>query len=110
MENQKLPNASAVLILGILSILTCWCYGIIGVILGVIALLLASKDLKTYRISPEKFDNYQNLNIGKILAIIGLVLSVLTILFLIWIFSIIGFDNLEDQEATRQKLMDYFNK
>ena len=37
MEKQKLPNATAVLVLGIASILTCCCYGIIGLILGIVA-------------------------------------------------------------------------
>lgn len=110
MENQKLPNATAVLILGILSILTCWCYGIIGIILGTLALVLASKDLKTYTLSPEKFDNYQNLNIGRILAIIGLILSILMILLVVWVISIVGLENLQDQEAARQKVLEYFNK
>ena len=44
MENQKLPNATAVLILGIFSILICCCYGIFSIILGVVALVLANKD------------------------------------------------------------------
>lgn len=30
MEQQKLPNATIILVLGILSIVTCCCYGIVG--------------------------------------------------------------------------------
>ena len=36
---QQLPNATAVLVLGIISIVGCFCYGIIGLILGIIALV-----------------------------------------------------------------------
>jgi len=87
MERHSLPNATAVLILGILSILTCCCYGI-GVILAIIALILASKDMKIYKENPEIYTNYANLNIGRILSIIGLVLSALSLLFTIY-FSVI---------------------
>ena len=52
MENQKLPNATAVLILGIFSILTCCCYGIISISLGAIGLVLANKDAKLYAENP----------------------------------------------------------
>ena len=71
MEKQKLPNATAVLILGICSILTCCCWGIIGLILGIVAIILAQKDLKLYNENPELYGGYSNLNTGKILAIIG---------------------------------------
>ena len=52
---QKLPNATAVLVLGILSILTCCCYGVIGLILGIVALVLASRDMKLYFENPESY-------------------------------------------------------
>lgn len=108
MEKQKLPNATAVLVLGILSILTCWCYGFIGIILSVIALAIGAKDFKNYRLDPEKYDNYQNLNIGRILAIIGLVLSVLMIIIMVWVIYIVGVENLGNEELAREKLLEYF--
>ena len=98
MENQKLPNATAVLVLGILSILFCWCYGIIGIILSVIALVLANKDTKLYKINPELYSNYGNLNAGRIMAIIGLILNVLFLAYMVWLISYIGLDNLSDPE------------
>ena len=54
MENQKLPNATAVLILGILSIITCCCYGIFSVILGTIGIVLANKEV--YKKGEYKFN------------------------------------------------------
>ena len=44
MDQQKLPNATAVLVLGILSIVTCCCYGIPGIVAGIIGLVLYKKD------------------------------------------------------------------
>jgi len=89
MEQEKLPNATAVLVLGILSIVTCCCFGIFGVIFGIIALILANKDMKLYKQNPGLYTNYNNLNTGRIIAIIGLVLSAL---FLVRIIYSIIFD------------------
>jgi len=106
MENRKLPNATAVLVLGILSILLCWCYGIIGLILGIIALAISKKDFTMYNAAPQNFDNYQNLNIGRILAIIGVILSVITIILFIWVINTIGMDALGNEELMRERLQE----
>ena len=84
MKKQKLPNATAVLILGILSILTCCCWGIIGLALGIITLVLAKKDTALYLENPELYEGYSNINTGKILAIIGIVLSSIYLIFTIY--------------------------
>ena len=36
-ERKDLPNATAALVLGALSLVFCWCYGIIGLVLGILA-------------------------------------------------------------------------
>ena len=90
MENEKLPNANAVLILGILSIITCCCWGIVGVILGIIALVLAKKDTALYNENPSLYTNFNNINTGKILAIIGLVLSTIDLIWTIYSLIFIG--------------------
>lgn len=84
--NQALPNATAVLVLGILSIVLCICYGIIGLILGIIALSLAGKDLQLYNANPQvyKQSSYNNLKAGRVCAIIGTVLSGLYILVVVF--------------------------
>jgi hypothetical protein len=88
MEKRNLPNGTAVLVLGILSILTCCCYGVIGLTLGIIALVLAKKDLKLYQESPELYLNYKNINTGKILGIIGIVLSSIAMIAFIFLLSL----------------------
>ena len=45
---QSLPNATVVLVLGILSIVFCCCYGILGLIPAIIALVLSKKDRALY--------------------------------------------------------------
>lgn len=93
MEKQKLPNATAVLVLGILSLVSCCCFGIFGFIFSVIALLLAKKDLKLYQENPQNYTNYSNLKTGRIIAIIGLVLSTLFMLKIGYGIYEVGWDN-----------------
>jgi cytoskeletal protein RodZ len=38
-SQKPLPNSSTVLVLGIVSIVLCWCHGIIGLILAIIAFI-----------------------------------------------------------------------
>lgn len=86
---QPLPNATAVLVLGILSILFGCCFSVVGVIMGIIALVLASKDMKLYRQNPDLYTNssFSNLNAGRITAIIGLVIGVVVLIYTIVVFS-----------------------
>ena len=108
MEKRSLPNATAVLILGILSIITCCCYGIIGLALGIIALVLAKKDLALYQENPELYSNFSNLNTGKILAIIGIVLSAIYIIYMVVIFSTVGMEGI--QHMQQEMLKKYTTK
>jgi hypothetical protein len=96
MEKNKLPNATAVLVLGILSIITCCCYGIVGLVLGIVALVLAAKDMKLYLENPELYSNYGNLNIGRILAIIGVCLSTIYLIFTIYMLVAVGQEGMDD--------------
>ncbi|HEU4496977.1 MAG TPA: CCC motif membrane protein [Flavobacterium sp.] len=81
---KPLPNATTVLVLGIISIPTSFCYGIIGIILGIIALAIAKKDVRLHRESPGEYDGYENLNAGRICAIIGLSIGSLFLVFIIF--------------------------
>ena len=89
---KQLPNATTVLVLGILSIVTCFCYGLIGIILGTIALIIAKNDLKLYRENPENYEGYSNLNTGRICAIIGVsigsVILIVVIVYLSFLASV----------------------
>jgi len=78
---QNLPNSTASLVLGILSILGTLCYGI-GLICGIVGLVLAAKDRRLYREAPELYSpsSYGTTNAGRICSIIGVVLSSLAIL------------------------------
>lgn len=87
-----LPNSTAVLVLGILSIVLCWCIGIVGLTLGVIALIMSNKAKKLYQENSDMYSevSYKNMNAGRICSIIGICLSGLYVVYLIVYFLIIG--------------------
>lgn len=105
-EQRTLPNASAVLALGIISIIGCCCYGVLGIIVAVIALVLFKQDKAKYDLNPSIYTNYSTLNIGRILAIIGLSFSVLYILLIILAISIFGWEALQNQELLQERLQE----
>lgn len=84
-ERKELPNATAVLVLGVLSLVFCWCYGIIGLVLGILAMVLASAPRKAYFEHPERFSevSYKNLNAGRICGIIGICIGAIILLTII---------------------------
>ena len=90
MEQQKLPNATLILVFGIISIITCCCYGVLGLIFGIIAVVLAKKATALYNENPEQYTGYSNVKTGKILAIIGIILNLLYLIYVIWLFATIG--------------------
>lgn len=107
MEKRNLPNGTAVLVLGILSILTCCCGWGVGMVLGIVAIVLANKDLKLYSENPELYLNYKNLNTGKILAIIGLVLSSLTLIANIYFRTVVGEQGIKEMMENLQEKIKY---
>ena len=106
MERQNLPNATTSLILGILSIVTCFCYGIIGLPLGIIAFVLGNKALKLFNEQPEDFKGQGNASAGKILGIVGIVLNVIYLGMIIYIISLIGIDALQDPALMQERLQE----
>ncbi|MBL0144495.1 MAG: DUF4190 domain-containing protein [Chitinophagaceae bacterium] len=93
-QQTNLPNATASLVLGIISIVTSICYvsALIGVICGVIGLVLGNKDRAMYQSSPDFYTStsHSQSNAGRTCSIIGLVLAGLWLLFLIAMFIFVG--------------------
>ncbi len=84
MEQKKLPNVTISLVLGIISFIACCCsMGIGGILLSGIAFYLTKKDEKLYAENPDQYDNHSQLKTAKIIAIIGLVLGVITLIWTI---------------------------
>ncbi|MDR2474022.1 MAG: hypothetical protein LBD53_10785 [Tannerella sp.] len=103
-SQQSVPNATAVLVLGIISIPTCCCYGIIGLICAIIALVLAGSGASAYKANPAAYteSSYKNLNAGRICAWVGVGLGVLSIIYFIIILSLYGFGTVSSLEEIRK--------
>lgn len=106
MEKQTLPNSTLILVFGILSILGCCCYGFFGIVFAIIAIIMAKKATALYLENPELYNGYQNVKTGKILAIIGLVLSALYLISLIIFFIIAGYDGIMEMQ---QEMLEQYN-
>ena len=87
---KTLPNSTATLVLGIVSIVSCWMYGVFGVILAIIALVISKKSLDLYNQNPDEYEGIGNLKAGRTMAIVGLSLSGLFLLAIIIAISLIG--------------------
>jgi M penetrans paralogue family 26 len=87
--SDALPDSTAVLVLGILSIIGSFCYGIVGLILGIIALAMASRPERLYKQNPDKYSpsSISNLKAGKVCGIIGTALSGVIILIMLIVFA-----------------------
>lgn len=74
----QLPNATATLVLGILSIVVCF-------ICGIIALVISNRDVELYRANPDLYSeaSYGNIKAGRICAIIGIALQVIGVIIYI---------------------------
>ena len=107
MEKQPLQNATLILVLGILSIVTCCCYGVLGLPIGIVALVLANKSTKIYIENTELYSGYNNVKTGKILAIIGIVLNVIFLAYVFWVISMIGIEALQNPEMLQEKLQEF---
>lgn len=83
-----LPNATAVLIMGICSIVFA-CF-FVGLILGIVGIVLAGKGRKLYKENPSGWEGYGQLNAGWIMSIIGTALAGLYVIYwIIWV-AILG--------------------
>jgi hypothetical protein len=87
-QKTTLPNATAVLVLGICSIVfSCF---FVGLVLGIIGLSMAGKGRQLNRENPDQYLGYGSLNAGWIMSIIGTVLGGLYIVYWIIFVAILG--------------------
>jgi len=82
---QNLPNSKIILVLGILSIVFCWWHliSIIGIVLGILALILAHRETALYQANPGQYSitSFNNVKTGRVCAIIGLTISIVVFVF-----------------------------
>lgn len=99
-NNQGMAIAS--MVCGILSICTCWCYGIVGLILAILALVF-------YGIHKKSNPGVKSgvATAGLVCGIVGLVLSIVSVL--LFAYTIIHYDELVD-EANKSSFYNRFKE
>ena len=112
MEQHKLPNVTIALVLSIISFIACCCSsGLGGLIFSGIALYLVNKDETEYLSNPENYSNYSRLKTTKTLAYIGLILAILTSIWVVYSIVSMGGWNayLENQQKVMEQIMNQSN-
>ena len=104
MPQQNLPNATVSLVLGILSIPGCCCYGILGLILGIIAWVLAKSDIKKFYLHPGAYSesSLKNAKAGKVCGIIGTILGLIYLVIIIVFIAMFGFATIQDPNFMKE--------
>ncbi len=76
---QNLPYANVVLTLGVISIIGCLCYGFLGLVSSIVAMIIAKKESRRFAGNPDQYTttSYITLRAGNAMAIIGLVLALI---------------------------------
>ncbi|MFP2995497.1 CCC motif membrane protein [Spongiivirga sp. MCCC 1A20706] len=95
---QKLPADPTALILGIVAIVfsvtgcCCSLLFILPLALSIIGLVMANKSLKEFHQNPDAYSpaSKSNVNIAKVLNIIGLVLGILLMVYFIFRIAMVG--------------------
>jgi len=107
-----LPNSTPVLVLGILAILSCCCYGVPGLILGIIGLVLGNKDIALYKNNPNAYtpSSYKNSKAGRVCSIIALILSALYVLLMVVFIIFFGWAALQDPQHMKEVLEGMSNQ
>lgn len=93
LSKEPIPNSTGILVLGISSIVMSFCTGLLGVILGIIALALLPAANRAYEAEPDRYTrkSKENLKGGKITAIIGLCLGAIYIVITLFSLIFMGF-------------------
>ena len=79
---QKL-NTTLVYILSIVGIMCCWVYGL-GTVAAIIAIVIASKELKKYNANPEQFVNGPAMKTARTVSIVALFISFIGLALVIY--------------------------
>jgi uncharacterized membrane protein len=90
----RVPFDKTVLILGILSIVGAFCFGVVGLIFSIMALALSTDPSRAYQTNPDRFvpSSYRQLKSGVTYGTVGLILSLLIIFYLFIIYPNVPFE------------------
>jgi len=89
---HEIPNASVVLILGIIALIISFFNSLVGIVAGVVSLVMARNAERLYNETPRLYtlSSFSNIRSGKTCAIIGIVIAVLKIILIGIILGLLG--------------------
>ncbi len=82
------PGSVAAMVCGIIGVTTGWCFGVPGVVLGIVALTMARKARTACSLSPGKYSGQGMATAGYVLGIISTILGVLWMIYYIVAISV----------------------
>ena len=89
---HEIPNASAVLILGIIALIISFFNSLVGIVAGIVSLVMARNAERLYSDTPRLYtmSSYSNIRSGRTCAIIGIVIAILKIILIGIILGLLG--------------------
>jgi hypothetical protein len=89
---REIPNASVVLILGIIALIISFFNSLVGIVAGVVSLVMARNAEQLYTQTPRLYtlSSYSNIRSGRTCAIIGIVIAILKIILIGIILGLLG--------------------
>ncbi|GET27851.1 hypothetical protein SD074_00530 [Prolixibacter sp. SD074] len=89
---HEIPNASVILILGIIALIIAFFNSLVGIVAGVAALVIARNAEHLYHQTPRLYtlSSYSNIRSGRTCAIIGIVIAILKIILIGTILGLLG--------------------
>jgi archaellum biogenesis protein FlaJ (TadC family) len=89
---SKIPMANTTLVLAIVSVIGCIFYGIPGIILALIAIVLHKRVKEVYKTDPVIYQqSYNTARAGWIIAIISLLISIGTTIYTVYVFYVLWY-------------------
>ena len=99
MTQEQLPGASNAVTMGVVGLILSFCCWPAGIIFSIIGLSGANKADKLHQTNPGAYSGHENVKTAKILAYIGIALSIifliLSILYFAAIFAFIGMEGMQ---------------
>lgn len=87
-QKPTLPNSVSTLVLGICSVVFTFLF--VGLVLAIIGLAISGTGARIYRENPTEWSGYSMLTAGRVLCIVGIVISSLYVFIFLGALAIAG--------------------
>lgn len=85
-QRPDLPNATKILVMGILSLAISLGVGIIFSIIGIVR---SKESLAIHKDNPGVYNGYGRVKTGRVLSIVGIFINILMIIYIVFLFTVL---------------------